>query len=330
MSPPCWRRQFNLRSFAVRFGVCLMVALVPLAIQLFTSPPASNPRAQAVRLARELDRLLQIRLREVFTIAAFPSMRAYAASDPAARAQRAAVALNEMQAWVAADPQVREVFIVDLQASMLLGTGKVDRRAAWGVRRFIKNALAGQLDVSAPSRDGGEFSQYYVAPILNNGGEVAGALVVRVAAQEMWEVFDNAGGESNFAVLVDENGVRLAESGDAKRTLVAFAPLTVEQQARLLSERTYGAEVTSIPTTNFVRAQALLTAGALDQLTPADFGAEALGAQRLLAKPWYVIVLDTRPSFARIVQSISAPLIGAVVAALLAIVLMSWVGVDAH
>jgi C4-dicarboxylate-specific signal transduction histidine kinase len=252
-----------------------------------------------------LDRLFQLRLNETFTIAAFPSMRAFAASDPTTRAQRAAVALNELQAWVAADTQLREAFVVDLKGATILTTNK-EWNQNWKTRPFIQNALAGKLDLSAPSRDLGEFSQYYAAPILDNRREIVGALVARIAAQELWSAVGSSA--SSYAVLTDENGVRLADGGDMSRNLVAWAALSPEKQNRVVSEQTYGSQVTLLRTTNFPHAEQLLTSGALNVILPADFGADAVGAQRLTSKPWTVLVIALTPSSSQTLSTFLLPL----------------------
>jgi C4-dicarboxylate-specific signal transduction histidine kinase len=314
------------RSFVIRFGVVLLAALLPLALlvglEMLAAPPPPSP--QASRIANELDRLLQIRLRETFTIAAFPSLRAFAASDAATRAQRATIALNELQAWVAADSPLREAFVVDTQGKVILTTGK-SWNQDWSTRNFIKAALAGKLDISPPAHDVNEFSQYYAAPILDNRDNVAGALVARIAAQELWEgvnaASDPTGG--SFAVLVDENGVRLADGGDPSQNLVALAPLTAEEQTRVIKEQTYGAQVTLVRTTNLNRAAGLIRSGSLDLLAPRDLGVGALGAQRLTTKPWTVLILAPAPSITQTLSRFYLPLLAALLGAGLATILLT-------
>ncbi|MBI4790096.1 MAG: cache domain-containing protein, partial [Chloroflexi bacterium] len=129
--------------------------------------------------ANALDRVLQIRMTQTFTFAALPSLRGFAASDEAARPAHAVIAQTELQAIAAADPNVRACSITDIGGNVILTTdGSMNKN--WGERLFAREALAGQLHASVPSRDFGEISQYYSAPILDNAGNVAGALVIRV------------------------------------------------------------------------------------------------------------------------------------------------------
>ncbi len=309
--------RLNSRFFS-SFLIILLATLIPLATFFFIPQNGASPdaHAQAARLAAELDRLLDLRLDETFTIAALPSLRAFAASDPLARAQRATVASNEIQAWVSADSQLREVFMIDRRGTTILTTGK-NSNQNWSPRAFAKNALDGKLDVSAPSRDAGEISQYYAAPILDNGGNVAGALVARIAAQELWQPVKTASNGGSLALLVDENGVRLADGGESPRLLTSLAPLSNAQQTRVVNEQTYGAQVTLVPATNLTRAAQQIQAGALDSLNANDFGARKVGAQRLSFKPWTTLVL-TQESFAINSAKILLPLIVALASALVA------------
>lgn len=315
------------RSFAIKFAAVFFASLIPLLILVGTdwfAPPPTPGSAEAARLAAELDRMLQIRLKETFTIAAFPSIRAFAALDVGSRGQRAAVALNELQAWVAADPQVRESFVLDRQGNVVLTTGK-DSAQEWGSRAFVKSALGGKLDVSAVAHDAGEYSQYYSAPILGNSGDVAGALVARIAAQELWDAVNSAGAAQggSFAFLVDENAVRLADGGDATRILEALGPLTADEQAQIVREHTYGDQVQILRATGLTRAAETIRSGSVDSLVPGDLDAAAVSARRLETKPWTVVIVSPSVSIAQHLSRFVLPFFAAVVLSTLAALLLS-------
>ncbi len=284
-----------LRSTAIIFFCLLLAGVLPLVLFVYLSPTNEGSRVQseANQLALELDRSLQLRMKEVLTIAAFPSLRAFAASDPATRAQRATVANNEIQAWVAVDPPVREVFVLDKQGQMMLTTGN-DWNKSWSSRAFVASALAGRVDVSPPSRDAGEYSQYYAAPILDNRREIAGALVARVEAQEIWGAV--WGTTEHYSMLVDENGVRLADGGDPARRMTALAPLLSEAQTRVVNEQTYGSQIALVRATDWTNAARAVQDGTLESVRPADFGASDLGEARLKTKPWTVFVVQVASS----------------------------------
>jgi len=304
----------KIRSLALGFILCLFIAGAPLALFVVLNPLPSNPLTEiAPRLAREYDRLLQLRMQQTFALAALPSLRAFAASTPETRAQRAAVALNELQALVAADKNIRQALIVDSNGTIIMST--LD---GWGgalaSRQFIRDALNGQLAVSAVSRDSGENSLFYAAPIFNNAAEIAGALALRVDAQEIWNIAPR--GEKWHAVLSDENGVRLDDTGDPARRLSSFGALDAARAAQIANAQTYGAEALAPRATNLPRAQQLVTQGALDQLQASDFDARAFAAQRLVSKPWYALILAPQPTLAENFSMFALPALAAILFAL--------------
>lgn len=308
------------RIFLVRFFLLLIIALIPavLTFVLFT-PATPNLKEIAQRTANELDRLIQLRMQQVFTVAAFPSIRAYAATSPESRSQRAAVALNELQSWVSSDTDVREVLLTDAKGIVIMAT-----REGWNsdmsARQFVQQALEGQLAVSPIAKDRGEFSTYYAAPVLNNDKEIAGALVIRVAAQEMWRVTPHGGGYS--AILSDENGVRLDDSGNPAFRLLALGSPDTKRATDILNTQLYGAQQPQILGTGLDKAQEIVTRGAIDELKPADLRVGQVAAQRLVSKPWYVLILGPQTVWVDLTARYVVPLGAAVLLALAGAVLL--------
>jgi C4-dicarboxylate-specific signal transduction histidine kinase len=278
-----------MKRFLLFFAIALVVLLGFYALTRGGEPPVgTNDLAAAKQIALQLDLLLQTRMRATFALAAFPSMRAFAATPPEERAARGAVALNEAQALVAADERVRTVMIVDPSGSVILTTGP-GWGASWGEREFVQNALKGQLDVSPPSRDGGAYVMYYAAPILDNAGEIAGALVLQVDANEMWTLLAAGKSAGSNLMLVDEEGVRIYDGGDATRLFTALARLDAGRVSALRASRKYGAEVSDIRAGN---DDAVFRA--VVQKTPPEslnVGAEQYAFARLATKPWTVVVV---------------------------------------
>lgn len=302
------------RAYWLRFSLLLLTALVPVLLYaVLAEPNATDLKQTAQRTANEFDRLIQLREREVFALATFASIRAFTASTPETRSQRAAVALSELQALVAADTNIRQALIADAGGIVIMTTDE-----GWNsdvsARKFVQDALHGQITVSPIARDSGENSTFYAAPVLNNRNDIVGALIIRVAAQEMWSVTPR--GENFYAILSDENGVRLDDSGDPARRLASFGSLDTERMTRIVNEQTYGAELLQPRATNLSRAQQLVAAGAVDQLNAGDFDADAFAAQRLLSKPWYVLVLAPQPTFAELFSRLVIPIAAAIVFAL--------------
>lgn len=289
----------------VGLPVLMLSILLPVSIIVFHSNATSNSQGALtgrVRLiAATLDHTLQLRMVETFTFAALPSLRAFAASDLAARPARAAVAESELQSIVAADPNVRAASIVD-RAGMVVLTTDASMNARWGERVPIREALAGHLHASVPARDFGEISQLYTAPLLDNAGNVAGALVVRVAVQELW----NALAAQPDVLVVDENGVRILDQTSAPQLFVALTPLAPDIMAQALAAKKYGAEVTQIGASNLTDLSAAVQRNDGAPVNFRDRGGLTFEAavERLKTNAWTVIVAEPEDAIARDVDGL--------------------------
>jgi C4-dicarboxylate-specific signal transduction histidine kinase len=278
---------------------------------LFDGRNALVLRAQFV--ADSIDRTLRQRMITTFTLAALPSLRGFAASDEDGRAARAAVARVELQAIVDADPNVRSASVVDAAGTVVLATDS-SMRENWCNRRWVREAVAGQLFASSPLMDRGEISQFYTAPILNNSGAVAGVLAIRVAVQELWDAF----GEQNDMLLIDENGVRIADRSQSPLLFVAIEPIPEEAHFRLLDEEFYGSEIPEIRATNL---PALAQAVRDERQTSASYRDQnGRNVHAVIVhtkvKPWAVVAFEVENAIVQRARE-SAGVIGAVGAGIL-------------
>jgi C4-dicarboxylate-specific signal transduction histidine kinase len=245
--------------------------------------------ARAFLISHMVDHTLQWRLSEAFTFAALPSLRGYGASDDASRPSRTAAALVELKAIVAADPNIRAVSIVDPSGRVILSSDD-SMNARWGDRVYVRQALAGQLYASPPSRDGGQVSQYYSAPIIDNAGSVAAGLVIRVSAQELWDSL----GSQPEAMLVDEEGVRIIDRTGSPQTFSALVPLASDVAARVLLDKRYGVEVTQITATRLVNLADAIKGSKAASLSYQNVDGKTVRAatQQTLIYPWTVVVFE--------------------------------------
>ncbi len=277
-----------------RWAAILVVALVA-GIALFLTDSSLRARAldyaqrdlraRAQTTADAMDRALRARLIQTLTLAALPSLRGFAASDEQSRAQRAALAQNELHAIVAADPNARAASILDAGGVVALTTDN-SIHALWSERAFFRAALRGELHASPPARDFGEVSHYYSAPLIDNAGRVRGVLVVRVAAQELWD------GLPKNILVVDENGVVMADTSDKPQNFIALAPIDSETHNRLIAERRYGAELGTLRFSNQTALLALIQQDNAGAFTFRDAGGRAQvgAARKLQINPWRVLV----------------------------------------
>ncbi len=201
--------------------------------------------ARAQLVATAVDRVLEWRTFEILTFVALPSLRGFAASDETARPSRTAIALAELQAIVAADPNIRSAAITNQAGYVILATDAT-MNSDWSNRVFVREALAGHLYGSPTARESGQVSQYYSGPLVDNAGQVAGALVMRVAIQEMWDILK----DQPNVWIVDENGVKIADSSDKPKLFSSLVPLSGDVAADMAAEERYGNEVEQIRSAN--------------------------------------------------------------------------------
>ncbi|MCI0476646.1 MAG: hypothetical protein L0Y55_10395, partial [Anaerolineales bacterium] len=213
----------------------------------------------------------------------------FAASDEANRDARAAVARVELAALVNADPNLRAATLVDARGIVIMTTDN-SMNANWRARTFVGEALRGHLHASTPTRAPDEIAQFYSAPILNNAGEIAGALVLRVDAQEMWNACDAPYG----LIVVDEIGVRMMDRSFSQ-LFTSLAPLPVDITAKPLAEKRYGTEIAQIRSTDLVDLANAVKRGGAAQLVYRDDKGRAIHAatRRIVTNPWTVIAYES-------------------------------------
>lgn len=282
------RRYFALIIFVLLLFAAMFVAAGILARDRALADADRELATRAQFFAHALDRTLQQRMIQTFTFAALPSLRAFAASDDANRDARAAIARVELIAIVHADPNLRAASIVDKNGIVIMTTDEA-MLANWHARVFVREALRGHLHASAPAREGNAIVQFYSAPILNNAGEIAGALILRVDAQEMW----NALAAPYDLTVVDEIGVRLMERSYTQ-LFVALAPVPADLTAQPLAEKRYG-DITEIRATNLTELASAVQRGGAAQIVYRDANGRAIHAatRRITTNPWTVIAYES-------------------------------------
>ncbi len=274
-------------------ALVVLVAFVAVSyLDNRTRAVADGQRALAARaqlVAASVDRVLAWRTMEMLTFVALPSLRGFAASDETARPARTAIALSEIQAIVAADPSIRSMAITNQAGYVILATD-ASMNSDWSNRVFVHEALVGHLYGSPATRELGEVSQYYSAPLINNAGNVAGALVARIAVQEMWNVL----ADQRNVWIFDENLVRIADSSDRPALLSSLSPMSGNVLSDLMSEELYGAEVTQIRSENMTELAKAIQRRE-QQVVVRDASGKTVYAaiRRLTNNPWAVVAFET-------------------------------------
>ena len=287
-------KSWKFFGFALALAAAIVVFVLFRARSLAISVTQRDLATRAQLIAFTLDRTLQTRISEVFTFSALPSLRGFAASDEASRPARIAAAQNELRAIVAADAAIRAVSIVDTNGQVVLTTDE-SMNADWSNRVFVREGMVGHPYAGPLSRDFGEVSQYYSAPIIDNVGNVAGVLVLRVLGQELW----NAAFAAPNILIVDENGVRIADATLTPQTFTAIAPLANDTIGRVAQDKLYGEEIAQIRVVPFpdLALQLQNRRAAQTVLRDPNVGAYLAAIQPLETNPWSVVVLARDDAF---------------------------------
>ncbi len=165
-------------------------------------------------------------------------------------------------------------------------------------------------------------------PSATNTGQVLGFIRATLRITRIWDIVANdrgANGEGSGAFILDENGVRIADT-NADERFTAVAPLPENVENEIKAEARYGSEapvnVDPLPqVANFLHNPA---APALFQ-APAVAGSSTIyqfAAEKLTDVPWTYFVLSPLPTVTSVADTqikISA-LIAAVVATIAAVV----------
>ncbi|MEW5717358.1 MAG: cache domain-containing protein [Chloroflexota bacterium] len=318
-----------------RFVLLTGVALIIFGAMFYVVGSLARDRAlvdadrelvgRAQFLANALDRVLQQRMMQTFTYAALPSLRGFAAADETTRDARTAVARAELAALASADPNIHAATIVDARGIVIMTTDNA-MYADWRARFFVGEALRGHLYASAPAREPNEIVQFYSAPILNNAGEIAGALALRVDAQEMWNALDAPYG----VMLVDEFGVRIMDRSFTQ-LFTALAPLPVDVAAKPLAEKRYGAEITQIRATDLNDLAEVVKRGGAAQVVYRDAKGRAVHAatRRIATNPWTVIAFESEDDILLPVRQTMYSQIGLAIASALITLAMVYIAQSA-
>lgn len=282
-------KRFLVITFAAFLAAITLLYLINARLRdraVATTGRDLAARAQLVALT--YDRTLQTRLNEAFTFSALPSLRGFTISDDDSRPARMAAAQFELRAIVSADPVIRAAAIVDHKGKVLLSSDD-SMNADWSNRAYVREGLLGHPSASAPAHEAEESVQYYASPIIDNFGNIGGVLVLRVLAQEIWDALIY----TPNVVVVDENGVRIANSFTPQQLFTALAPLSNDVMARVTEDKLYGAEVPEIRVVPFPELSAQLRLRRVTQTVLRDpSGVSYLVAiQPLESNPWSVVLL---------------------------------------
>lgn len=324
----------------------LLAALAPLAIvvradlrALQEAVTVSAQRAlyaSATQTAQGVEGFLGANLASVSALARLPALVDFAAADPARQAQERARVVRVLDSLVLRDRiYLRGYALLDPGGRVLAWAGDHPPEVDVADRDWFTVPLQSGLPFVSPVEldAAAEAHLVFSAPVLGPRREPMGVLCADFGAAVLQSLVARSGGAlgpGSFAVLVDENGLALAQ-GDAPTPAPRLAvPLAPERAAALVAASRLPRALAERPDDALLGAADLAAASGQDPFFRARLqpgGHDAAGALVALgAMPWRVVALQPAETFLAPVRAqtrralaVAAPL--AVLAALLAVAL---------
>jgi len=247
-----------------RLAALLVAAsLLPLALSAFIGIRHSQAqlldstksllRSGAEQIARELDEFHRGRLQSVGRLARFPETTAFCLADAARRAETAPALAGLLSTFPASDSGISGAALLDRSGRVLAATNPAMIGSDLSFRPYVQAALAGETtlsDIYVTVAKGGESpSIAYTAPLRGPDGQVACVALMLVRATAIWQrirASDGLAGPGSYAVLFDNQGVRVAHSYSADIVFHPSGPLEPAMIDRLVAEQRFGARTRAL------------------------------------------------------------------------------------
>jgi PAS domain S-box-containing protein len=321
-----WRR-FADCPLRVKVAALLVLAsLIPLAftaiIDIRHARRQSLDDAGALLAARgdhlvsELDTFNHDYQRSTERLARLPEVIAFSAL-PAAETGPLEVAVHATLAvWPASSKEIRGVAILDRAGVVRIGTEPAIEGKPVALPRLVEAAFLGKSvisDVHFEERGGGrDPAVTYVSPVRGPGDQVLALVAISVRATALWSMAKatrELAGSNGFAVVFDENGVRIAHTLSEEVLFHPGGPVDSAVVEAAVTEGQFGdrtrellADVRTFPEP-FARSRSPSPdRGVFRELSPVNLKWNYGVARRLETVPWTAFYMIPE-------ESIEAPIV---------------------
>ncbi|HEY9805197.1 MAG TPA: ATP-binding protein [Candidatus Obscuribacterales bacterium] len=353
-------RQFPFFSLRTKLILAFLgVALVPLLLLSWLNKHTAqvtltNNANQALytaasQTALSLDAFITANLEAVRVDAQLPDLAQYLSLPAKQRANSEAEA--EVNATLRIltrrdSLNILSYTLFDRQGRSVLGTNLTTVGRNQAQDDYVRQPLQTGFPYASPLRLGSDkfFSIYFSSAVRNAKGTVVGVLAARyntAAIQQLVSQNNGLAGAQSFAILLDENHIRLAHGIAPDLVFKSIVPLPEEKvkaliQADRLPPRPIAELTTNLPA--FERGLNQITCKAVRSCPPTYFTTElaAVGHQisaaavvRLRTQPWFVVFAQPQrvflaPIYAQVQVAQRLAILIAIAVVIMAIAMAQW------
>ena len=240
--------RFKLLFLILIVGVLPIVISTLLALRdsrdLVNESARALLESRAESLGARLDDFHASMQRAADQLAGSPDVGDFLRTPPAKRS--GAHVSASLAAWAAADKRLRGVALFTTDGTVVATTEPPLLHNNYGFRRYIQDAARGstgssELYVSVPEV-GNVPSIAYAAPV-RAGAAMVGIAVLFARGSTVWDLVQAANanaGDSSYAVLLDEHGIRIAHSIAPDSIFHPAGRLPPDEIDRMVAERRFG------------------------------------------------------------------------------------------
>ncbi len=315
---------WNIRDWGMGsklFSAFLLIVVLSLALSAFLSIRSSYDALLAEGIlslttrssstSSAIDLYLDSRREDTVAIGNSSPVTAFILnpSDAAAKAS----ALKELKA-MANRKYYESIAVFDREGTSLLSSSEQDANSSIKTLPYFQEAMKGASYISDPyvSVLTNQPSIFLSAPIADASGKTAGVLVSRLSLYGVWDLVEkdtDAAGTGTFGLLLDENGIRIAQGASlsqrfsAEQSLLytAVAPLSATTEKQLVEERRLGRsaaeQVRVVPLPEVAAAMKNPETKSFESTADSGAGRHYAAISPLKAKPWRYVLMTPVVTF---------------------------------
>ena len=210
---------------------------------------------------------------------------------------------QRLGAMARSHPDLQFVMVMDNMGGVRMSTDPSLLGRNFGFRDYWKAAMSGRTAVSGivVGAEAAEPGVVFAEPVRDEGGQVSGAVVVRVKAQAVQAILAEVQHDSQLTpFLLDGDGV-LVIHPRPERLYRSLAPLPEAAQQRIAADQRFKRDrIESLGETELAQALATgATGGHLAWRSVVDRSEQIAGHARVPGHDWTVVVSESRDQFER-------------------------------